>query len=264
MSRSSYLTQARLAELASSLSARDHDVLSTLATVRLASGAQLTRLHLNGLSPRRARTVLEALADYGLIVRLPRSVGGVRAGSAGFVYALGIGGWQLLVGPGRRRRPPLGVGTLFVRHTLAVTEVYVGLREAERAGRLTLARYVGEPATWRSFSGPGGGRAWLKPDAAVTVQLGSYLDDYWLEVDRATESTTTIARTCDRYRAYWQTGRAQADGGVFPQVLWLVPDEHRYEQIVNVLARQPEAAWKLFTVALQRDAITRIASGVTS
>ena len=50
-----YLTRSRVVALAESLSSRDQAILQTLATVRLATGDHLTRLHLADLSPRRAR-----------------------------------------------------------------------------------------------------------------------------------------------------------------------------------------------------------------
>lgn len=264
MKRQPYLTMSRLAQMAAALSERDRALLNDLRTLRLATSSQLVRVHLVDLVPRRQRAVLASLTERGLVTRLPRAIGGVRAGSAGHVYRLGPAAYRLLADPSARRRPAPQYGSLFLAHSLAVTEVYVQLREAERAGRLVLVRFTGEPATWRTFPGSGGGRAVLKPDAGAVVQLGSYQDSWFLEIDMDTESTTTIARACDRYRSYWQTGREQAGGGVFPKVLWLVPDQHRYDQLVSVLAKQPPTAWKLFAVALQSDAVDRMAEGVTA
>ena len=45
-------------------------------------------------------------------------------------------------------------GLAFVRHTLAVTELYVRLREAERAGTLELLEFEPEPECWRSYPLP--------------------------------------------------------------------------------------------------------------
>jgi hypothetical protein len=80
-------------------------------------------------------------------------------------------------------------------------------------------------------------------------------------VDRGTEATTTIARKCELYRRYWQTGTEQARTGVFPRVLWLAPDERRQEQLVEVCGRQPAEAWRLFSVARFDLAVDRLLQG---
>lgn len=259
--RGRYVTTRRLAELDQTLSQRDGAILRTLARVRVASGAQLARLHVGDVSPRQTRAVLASLVDRQVLARLPRVVGGVRAGSAGFVYVLGVAGQRLTRPRGSRPQRPWKVGTAFLAHSLAISELYVRLIEAQRARRLRLIGFTTEPACWRGFTGPGGGRAMLKPDAAISVELGEYWDSWFIEVDRGTESTTTIARKCEVYRHYWQTGTEQAHGGVFPRVLWLVPDLHRYEQLVDVLGRQPAEAWPLFSVAMSGDVIDRVTQG---
>lgn len=189
-------------------------------------------------------------------------VGGVRAGSAGFVYRLDVAG-QRLVNRESDRRPqrPWNVGTMFLAHTLAVTELYVRLVEADRAGELELVDFATEPRCWRSFSGIGGARTVLKPDALISLRLGRFEDRWFVEVDRGTEATTTLARKCERYRQYWQSGVEQVRTGVFPRVLWLVPDERRYAALVDVLGRQPAESWQLFAVAREAEAVTRMARG---
>jgi hypothetical protein len=193
-----------------------------------------------------------------LVGRLPRRIGGVRAGSAGFAYTLDVAGQRLMTPERTRWQRPWPVGTPFLAHSLAVAELYVSVREAEAAGRLRLAGFQAEPASWRSFPGVGGGRQVIKPDARVTVRLGRYEDTWMVEVDRATESLPTIKRKCELYVRYWQSGR---EGEVFPRVLWLVPDEARREQLLAVLSRLPADTWQLFTVALASEAIGRMVQG---
>jgi hypothetical protein len=145
-----------------------------------------------------------------------------------------------------------------------VTEVYVRLAMAERAGSLRILRFVGEPGTWRSFLGPGGGRYVLKPDASV-VLLVDRRENYWfLEVDLGnlgTEHGPTISRKCDLYRSYWVSGTEDERTGVFPRVLWLVPDERRAEEIRRVIRRQPDEAVELFDVALLGAVVERVLQG---
>ncbi|WP_045877253.1 replication-relaxation family protein [Pseudofrankia sp. DC12] len=253
-----YVTTRQVAALAATITPRERELLATLAVVRVATGAQLVRLHLGDVSARRARGVLAGMVARRLLGRLPRRVGGVRAGSAGFVYTLDVAG-QRLMNPERTRwQRPWPVGTPFLAHSLAVTELYVALREAEAAGLLVVAGFQAEPASWRSFPGVGGGRMVLKPDGRVTLRLGRYEDTWIVEIDRATESLSTIRRKCETYIRYWQSGR---EGEVFPRVLWVVPDEGRRDQLLAALSRLPADTWQLFTVALTGDAVPRLIQG---
>src|ERR1700730_16785722 len=99
---SGYVTAARLAELETRLSDRDRDVLARVASLRFVSGAQLTPLCFGDLGDasagaRASRRALLRLPRLGVLARLPRVIGGVRAGSAGFVYRLGLVGHRLSV-----------------------------------------------------------------------------------------------------------------------------------------------------------------------
>jgi hypothetical protein len=139
--------------------------------------------------------------------------------------------------------------------------LYVLLVEAHRLGYLELSSFTAEPACWRRFAGPGGGRATLKPDAYLTVELGRYEDRWFIELDRGTEPASTLAKKCEQYRRYWQTGTEQARSGIFPRVLFVVPDAARHAVLVDVFGKQPEAVWPLFTVTQFDEAVTRIARG---
>jgi len=265
MSRRAYVTSARVAQLEAHLSERDLAIVTTLDRVRLATGAQLQRLHFtDGTTAsqlRRSEMALSRLVGRRVLARLDRRVGGVRSGSAGYVYALDAAGQRLasVCGPagGRRLRRPWTPGAAFVDHALAVTELYVGLREAERAGSLELVAFDAEPLCWRTFTGLGGARVVLKPDAFVRIGLGEFEDCYFVEVDRATHSAPAIARKLTVYRRYFQTGREQARCGVFPKVLLLVPTEKRRAALVEVAAAQPATTWPLFQIARHDEALER-------
>jgi hypothetical protein len=259
-----YVTTNRLAELDRSLTNRDRAIIATLARVRVATTGQLERTCFAGVTGRQARQTLASLTDRRVVARLPRVVGGVRAGSAGYVYALDVAGLRL-VHPGLARpQRPWSVGTAFLAHSLSVTELYVRLREQERTGGLRVVEFAGEPGCWRTFFGAGGGRLVLKPDAFVVVRLGGYEDRWFIEVDRGTEASTTLVRKCEVYRRYWASGTEQARTGVYPRVLWAVPDERRYQSLVEVLGRQPAEAWSLFAVATFDHAVERIGQGAAS
>jgi hypothetical protein len=250
------VTEARLARLSDGLTGRDREIIETLDRLRLASAKQLERLHFDGSPRSRARSasrVLTRLVEIQVITRLDRQIGGVRSGSAGFVYALGAAGQRLasVTGPagGRRIRRPWTPGAPFVDHQLAVSELFVRLREAERAGSLEVLDFDAEPLCWRVFSGAGGSRAILKPDAFVRVASDGFEHFAFIEVDRATQSAPTISRKLAGYRRYVRTGREQTRWGLFPAVLLLAPSEGRKSVLVDVAADQPEDSWPLFAVA---------------
>jgi hypothetical protein len=259
---SGYVTSNRLAKLRSELADRDWQIISTLVCMRLATSAQLEALHFAGVTRRRAQQRLTALVERRVIGRPTRVVGGVRAGSRGHVYALDVAGQRLAdLDRDRRPRPPRPVGRRYVDHALAVTEVYVRLVLAERAGALRLQHFAGEPESWRSFYGPGGARARLNPDAYAALEVNGYEDHWFFEVDLGTEHAPALARKCAVYRAYWQSGAEEAHGGVFPRVLWVVPDERRAQMLRQVFRRQPEEAAELFDVALTQAVVERVLQG---
>ena len=125
------LTEHRLDQVLDRLGDRDRAIVATLAQLRLASGAQLQRLHFGEGRSRQTRRELQRLHDLGVVMRLDRRIGGVRSGSSGHVYALDRAGQHLAGtgGPagGQRRRRPWTPSTPFVAHALAVTELCVGL-----------------------------------------------------------------------------------------------------------------------------------------
>lgn len=261
---SSYLTTSRLEEVRRSLTPRDLAVLNTLRTVRVATGHQLGRIHCYSFArahaDRQCRRRLASLAERQLVTRLGRTIGGVRAGSSGWVYALDLAGQRLVVSNDRRPRRPWTPGLPFLAHSLAVAELYTRLVEQERNGRVELLSFATEPDCWRSFE-THEGRLVLKPDAVLVTGAGEFEDHWFVEVDRGTESPATLDRKLDVYRHYWQSGTEQRSGGAFPRVLWLVPDEARHAVMVDACGRQPTTAWPLFQVALFDNAVEFFAAG---
>lgn len=253
-----YLTAARQRELEAQLTERDLIVLKSVSDLRFVSGWQLTRLcFADGSSPttnaRTARRCLLRLVRLGALQRLPRQVGGIRAGSAGFVYHLDIGGQRLAVTcgwqPERRRRRSLAVGTLFVGHALQVAELHSLLVDSDRSPSFELLELAAEPSSWRSYDGLGAQRTRLKPDSYVRLGIGAYEYSYFIEVDRATEGSRAVEQQLGRYAAYHRSGQEQAERGVFPRVLWLAPDDRRVGVIAACVQRQPATARQLFQVA---------------
>jgi hypothetical protein len=178
---------------------------------------------------------------------LKRRIGGVRAGSASYVWTLTPLGYRLL---DLLSRPTVTANSniskasaktvrkrqhepspAFLQHTLAIAEVLVRLTELAACHRISLITCQLEPACWRNFTNAGGSLATLRPDLYVaTIANGGtadYEDHWFIEVDLATESPAVVVRKCQQYLAYMHSGTEQTSIGIFPLVAWLVPDEKR-------------------------------------
>jgi Replication-relaxation len=264
-----YLTRTVLSDLESRLTERDYNVMQRLSSLRFVSGAQLTRLCFSDSDDARAnarvaRRELLRLVRLAVLDRLPRRVGGVRSGSAGFVYCLGLAGQRLAVSrgwqPERRWRRSFSPGLLFLRHALHVAELHTRLVEAERSRRFELLELVAEPSSWRSFDGLGHQRAVLKPDSYVRLGIGAYEHSAFIEVDMATEGSRALERQLRAYVAYHASGQEQTARGVFPRVLWLTPSAERVAVIEACVEREAATNRELFQVAQFAEAIAALAS----
>jgi hypothetical protein len=244
--------------LAETLSVRDLAILQTLERVRLASGVQLERLHFNNLSGR-SRTVmrwrvLKHLTDERLLLTLHRPIGTARRGSGQLRYGLDSAGLRLIrlhanrePSAERVRRPRLP-GERFVAHTLAVTELYVGL---VASGQAQIDRFQTEGAAYW----PDGLGGWLKPDAFIKVSRDGVADYWWYEADMprhdsdlANESLPVIERKLRTYLDFVSRGQLGPDG-IVPRVLFGVPTAQRQTAIQAAIEHLPEPAADLFVVA---------------
>jgi Replication-relaxation len=253
-----YLTAARLRDLDAQLADRDRAVLRRVSGLRFVSGAQLTRLHFTGVPARTTRQALLRLVRLEVLERLPRPVGGVRAGSAGYVYRVGPAGERLAGSygwlPEGRKWQAHVPGTLFVGHALGVAELHTRLVEADRAGSVELLELVGESASWRDYGGPFGPRT-LKPDSYVRLGVGEYEDSYFIEVDLGTEGSRALLGKLGQYAEYAASGQEQTQRGVVPVSFWLTPDPQRAWVIWDCIARLPQSDQKLFRVAPFSEAV---------
>lgn len=252
------VTAMYVADLAPRLSVRDQAILRALARVRVLSGEQIERLHFHDLASRNRdrarRRVLNRLIAWQAVTTLSRRIGGVRAGSAGLIYTLDVAGQRVLrllddedELPVRRPWTP---GTLFLAHTLAVAELYVQLREAERGGQLELTAFLAEPTSWQRTASLGT----IKPDAYMLVAHGDFEHAVWCEVDQATESRTTLRRKLNFYLFAAQAG-VVGPHQVLPRVLVTVPDERRLEVVRGVIEELSPNAERLVSVTLHNRAV---------
>lgn len=259
---SAYLSRRGLEQLRSSLSERDLVVIRRVHEHRFLTTRHIEQLHFHDHGSTEAggrvcRRVLARLVRDRLLTRLERRVGGVRAGSASYVYALGPVG-RRLVDDGRRFTEP---SVLFLDHTLAIADARADLTRAHRAGDLELVQVEIEPACWRRFTGPGGAPLYVRPDLYTVTRHGNFEDCWFLEIDRGTESPAAVGRKCRAYEAYWRTGREQQQHGTFPLVIWVTPSTTRAQRLEKVISGARNLKRELFRVTISDELVQLIAGG---
>jgi hypothetical protein len=260
---------ARLVALADGMPARDRRIVQTTARLSLVSGGQILNLFFSNRnrldSPTRARVarrVLGRLVEQRVLDRLERRRGGAGGGSSSWVYALGPAGRRMVAywaGEGLpRSRSAYEPGAIWTTHTLAVSDLYVQLRQAERAGRVELLAFDAEPACWRRYTRLGGAAGVLKPDAYIRLGIGEFEDSFFAEIDLASERRGQLTRQHHAYREYFRAGVEQTNTGVFPGVLWIVPDGQRLALLRDIHRGLPEQVRRLFTVATSEQALAAL------
>jgi Replication-relaxation len=246
------LTTARLRQLAAELPDRYTEPVLHLSRARVLTGAQLDRLlRQPGTAPRtteRARQrVMTHLCHLGLATTLDRRIGGVRAGSTGYVHVLTSAGHTLaalLTGQqlSRRIRHSRAPGRTFIAHALDIAEIYVQLTEHSCAGSFRVAAFITEPDSWWQQSG-----VFLRPDAYTRLATPTHRDCWWLEIDRDTES---LPRLRDKLRDYTDHATTSGTGpdGVPPRVLFTTPTPRRRAVISDLITGLPPPAADLFVI----------------
>ncbi len=252
----------QLARLRDRLSDRDLGVLRSLAALKYATSRQIERLHFRGsdrtplAASRAANRCLARLYDLHLIDRLERRVGGTHAGSASFVWLLAPAGKRLVgVSDRRRSRDP---SRAHLAHVLDVAELVVRLHEHTRTsnGAIELLAVEAEPDCWRGFVGHHGSRVTLKPDLRVTAGVDDHELHWFVEIDRGTEHRAALTRKISVYVSAWRDGGEEVRAGVFPRVLWVVPDDRRAEVIIGVCATTSGVPEGMFLAATTEHAVS--------
>jgi hypothetical protein len=265
------LRASTLERIFDSLSDRDRAILVDVYRNRVLTGAQLSRLHFVTLSAtsrdRIRRKVLARLVALGVLATLDRRIGGARSGSAGLVFAPGVAGQRLLpllaaefaIEPPARARRPWTPGERFLKHSIDVSELGVQLREQERAGTLKVARWAVE---WAAYY-PNGFGGLVKPDASLLLQAGDVEDSWVIELDRATESLTTLRYKLVAYVDFANAGQLGPDE-VIPRVLVVVNHdnaaviEKRFTAVLELIEGLPEPSRQLLHVVRFNQAISHV------
>jgi len=271
--RGKYLPKRRLEELDRILSAKDKAILCSLQNCRYLTTGQIWRLHyIDCVNPtagqRAANWGTAKLRSYGLIEILDRRVGGVRAGSAAYVFTLTESGFYFLnlnnpdFAPRKRTIEP---SLNFMKHTLEVSEAYVKLIEICEEQQIKLVKTEMEPECWRPYTNEDGKIASMKPDMYAITVNGRFEDSWFIEVDMGTQSPSVLLDKCRRYLHYFRSGIEQNKNGVFPLVVWIVQNESRLEklwQYINDCREIPESYKSIFTIILPEQFETLISGGV--
>jgi hypothetical protein len=261
-----------LAAVRRSLSARDIEVVERAAAHRYLTTRQIEGFcfadHATPLTAARVcRRVLRRLCDLRVLVHLKRRVGGVRAGSASFVWQVGPVGDRLMrkSSTGHVRRRTREPSVLFLDHCLAVADAHLALLRAHRAPRLELVEVQTEPDCWRPFSGYGGGRQILKPDLyLVTADPGDteFVNCWFIEVDRGTENPARLLAKCEVYEAYRRTGTEQADDGAFPLVVWVMANQGDVDRLRTRLQADRSLDQRMYRITTAARLAELVARGV--
>jgi hypothetical protein len=255
--RSRRLSASQLAHLVEQLSIRDVAIVRLVADHRFLTTSQIQSFVFTGhatatSAARSCRRVVERLRGLGLLAVLDRRVGGVRAGSASFIWHLTSGGSRLLAhmdgqdAPRRFHEP----SQRLLDHCLMVADIHLQVRATTADGETELLSVELEPATWRTWTGLGGERHLLRPDMTAVTASGEYEDHWMLEADTGSEHPPTVVRACRRYLTYFATGIEQATHGVLPRVVWVVPHQRRADKLIAAFtaARFEPGAFRVSTL----------------
>ena len=275
--RSTRIGRRQLLAIADQLDTTDHRLLGLLAAHRYATTGQLSQLiNASGryTSPSSAlRQTTRRLSRHqrlGLVSHLDRRIGGVRAGSTGYIWHLREPGWRLTqqtteteqhapTTPSRRWRHSDPSPT-FLAHTLAITHTRVVIEQAARAIGGALSHLVTEPACWRSWTTLGGGLHWLKPDLeAITTTADGDQDHWLLEIDLGTENPARLITKCHDYQDHLSSGTEQAgNGGYYPQVVWVMNEQRRAEWLRRRVDEEGCLLKRLFKVVASEEELSEV------
>ena len=147
---------------------------------------------------------------------------------------------------------------IFLKRTLAVSELYTYLRT-----KTNLIKTEFEPLCWRGYRTVFGMNIVLKPDLYAVTTDEDYEDHWFFEVDLNTEAPCRIIRKCESYGRYYLSGREQKRLGVFPRVVWIVPDEKRKQTIIRHIRENLSEYADLFAVIVFEDLDELIQKGAS-
>lgn len=250
------------------LSARDIAVLEQVRELRLMSGAQIQAVHFRAIdhetadaAGRAARRVLKRLVALGLLLRLQRQIGGIRGGSAGYIYAASPLGHRLLDGDGPRRRFKEPSVT-FVNHTLAISQVVVDLIDRHHTNKIEILRLEPEPRCWRRYLNTAGGQV-VRPDLFVALGVGEFEHHFFVEIDLGTETMGRRITKSGQYQGYYRSGTEQTAHELFPKVLWCMPHQALADELRQRIRRTRNLTDEIFAITYRERLLSVLAGDET-
>ncbi|EOH93699.1 replication-relaxation family protein [Enterococcus pallens] len=264
------ISRQYLIDLSARLDSQNFEILRTIYKFKFMTASQLQRIFFtkssnNANNLRTCNRRLKKLQSYGVIDCLIHRIGGARAGSRGKVWVISSAGFQLLkldsdLQLKANRKRLMEPSILFLEHTLTISEAYTKLIELDHQKKIELLEVQHEPRCWRTYSEKGVA-TYLKPDLYVSLALDEYVDHYFLELDRATEPPSKCIVKAKQYIAYANSAveQRQNENGVFPFVVWIVPNEKRREQLTRYIRYELPKAEMLFRVITMAEFETLIA-----
>ena len=204
------------------LTARDAEVLGSLAEHRYLTVSQLERIHFASAQTARRRLRLLAQAELLKLIEVATIPERVAALTSSGAEALAIQSGKSIEATGGRPQNPL-----FMQHHLAAAEFRIRLTTAcTQRSDLQLASFLPEHLTRPGKNGqptkylrdevpPAGGEALLAhtPDGVFALERSAQLALFFLEVDRGTEVLTSpdhgVGKIVRFYLRYLVSGRFQ-------------------------------------------------------
>jgi hypothetical protein len=243
------------------LTPRDEEIVLRVYEHRFLSRDQIAALFFPAAAGARSRILLSScnarlqrLYQHGYLDRQT-----LHDGSPQAVYALDRRGAALVAArrsadveslhwrPKQRRAEQY-----FLRHTLAINDVWVAFELATRRGEAALEEWVMDgPALWDRVADRRSPRGYLpvRPDAYCRLALGGRRAHFFLEVDRATMPNRRVAEKVRAYQRYWRAGRFEdAYGAASFRVLVTAPSTRRRENLRRTAAAAGARAMFLFAV----------------
>jgi protein involved in plasmid replication-relaxation len=237
--------------LRDSLAERDLELLTSVAQLRYVTTAQLRRLHFDRpggnvrATIQAAQRAVNRLHGLGLVEPCARRIGGPEGGSTPRLWRITRRGTNVLRRKWSHERVP---NPTHLGHLLDTVELVVRLHEHARSDDVDLLDIQTEPECWRPIVGGQGHDVLLKPDLRVTLGVGGYELHWFVEIDRGTETTSRLASKIGLYIDAWHCQVEQQVYGVFPGVLWSVPDVRRVELVRNTCESVPGVPSGMFVV----------------
>jgi hypothetical protein len=256
------------------LTARDRDVLAELLDSRILTLAQLADIHFDGRR-EAAKKRLQSLKRARLVGARPRLTRSEREG-----LRITRDGFDWLAESGRLADMPrltwntmtrrLKVSPLTLRHELMVGDVKAAIHRAVRGRADTkVTRFVTWPRMLR-FKLRGGQAAQqsiISPDGFFRIEqlspAGRTGYDFFVEVDRSTESLSRIVTRAAGYLSHYtqgdyarRRGGKDSDPKAFPfRVLWIVPSRARAEGFARACLEHRPPILKMMWIATIHDVL---------